>query len=158
MDFSKLTSTKRQTKLTDKAHALVDQGTANQKRKTVEENNDALAVQKKARVNQPSGVGHMSLSSHPAPNPQRLAPIPHQLTATGSTRSLVSTTASLGSVGDAVSPTTPSDHETEPLNEEADSGQDNRSIIEVPDNGDNSWDTEEEEGPMEELGIIFLLG
>lgn len=133
MDFNKLTSLRRQTKLTDKARALVNQGTKKTitKRKTVEESStDVPAAQKRTRVAQQDGVG-LALSSSDPPNPRPIG-------------SSVLSTASLGSVAE------PSDSET---------GLQTAHVIHVPDDSEDvplDLDTEPEETPKEQLGMSYI--
>ncbi|KAF8622538.1 hypothetical protein AX15_006938 [Amanita polypyramis BW_CC] len=74
----------------------------------------------------------------------------------GSTRSAISSTASLGSVGDDISPTNPSDSNTESmwLTGGVDGGQNGRvasSVIVVEDDEDDQVTTKPEETAKEEL-------
>lgn len=148
MDFSKLSSKKWQTKLSKKAQASVDQGAngpVKAKHKNTDEE-DSLALPKKGRLTQPNGASHAS-------NPHGSCPMP----VAGSTHLVVPVTSSLGSVGDCLSPTDPSDRDTQPLMSKKDSGG-NATIV-VWDSGDedssdddNGW-IDDQESPDEELGL-----
>lgn len=150
MDFSKLTSSKRPTKLSEKAQASVDHGANSQlksKRKHIN-GDDSPAPPKKGRLTRPDGTLNNK----------------HRPTATGSARSAVSLASSLGPLGDATittSPTDPSDHEllTGELTRGVDGSSVEGNVIDLDDSEDNEdknendqW-VDEHESPEDELSM-----
>ena len=147
MDFSKLLLAKRQTKLSDKAHAFQDQGTTGQvraKRKNI--NEDAPAAPKKGKLTQDNGIGHMSSQISDIGCPP----------ATRSTWSEVTLTASRALVGDDVSPTAPSDSDTALPTSQAGVSQVGHAIITV-DSDENENENENDETADEELGTMLFI-
>ncbi|KAK2463721.1 hypothetical protein APHAL10511_004472 [Amanita phalloides] len=137
MDFSKLSLSKRQTKLSMKAQASVQQGTnpqinGKQKRTNGE---DTPVPPKKGRLSRPNGSGHML--SNKVSNP-------HPLTTTESMRS-VSLMSSSGSMGDKTSSMSmPSDRDTLLLTREMGGSSVGNSAIVVGDSEDEDVDMGDE--------------
>ncbi len=144
MDFSKLSSSKRQTKLSMKAQASVQQGTnpqVNGKQKCTN-GEDALVPPKKGKLSQPNGSGHML--SNKVSNP-------HPLT-TAKSMCSVSLMSSSGSMGDKMlSMSTPSDCDTTLLTREVGGSSIGNSVITVGDSEDKDVEMGDEAEPAKKV-------